>query len=223
MAMADDLPAELHWLGNKRDISFTVANYITFEIYEGKYEYNEYFNNVLEELEQTSSRVNEIPQAIIDIVDDAPLKYEINFCAMGDLNRDKYNDAILILGGERYNEKCWILTGTSDNSYKISAMNDNISLGGGNVEDKSDFEQPYFDIVIKNGFFTIEEYIGPGSNNMEICTAHFKYSKEDDKWLLFRKDYIPNRFYLHNCCCDYHQTQHFVEKMPFETLETIYF
>jgi hypothetical protein len=83
-------------------------------------------------------------------------------------------------------------------------------------EDERDYWEPYLDIVIKNGFFTIEKCRGIGDR--EIYTAHFKYSKEDDKWLLFRTDLIPNRFRCQNDCHDYHLTKHFVEKMPFETL-----
>jgi hypothetical protein len=106
--------------------------------------------------------------------------------------------------------------GTSDNSYKISVVNNNIALGAGYFDDKRDFEQPFFDIVIKNGFFTVEHYLGVSGNNRIISTDHFKYSKADDNWLLFRTDYVPNRFLTGNCCYDYHVTTHFVEKILFE-------
>jgi hypothetical protein len=213
LRMKKNVPAGFMLAENGQDKFYSVTRYSTFEIYEDEDEDNEYFDKVLDELEQTSSQVDKIPQTIKNLV---PPNYGLYFCAMGDLNRDKYDDAIIIFGDRCCEYKSWILTGTSDNSYKISVMDDNIALGAGYFDDKRDFDQPFFDIVIKNGFFTIEHYRGVSGNNREISTDHFKYSKADDNWLLFRRDFVPNRFLAGNCCYDYHRITHFVEKILFE-------
>jgi hypothetical protein len=224
LKMVDDLPAELYWDCSDFPLkSFKVAQYTTFDIYTGNTgdEPDKYFDSALTELEQKSSRIEKIPQGIKNLV---PSNSELYFCAMGDLNRDKYNDAIMITGNDHIERiECWILTGTSDNSYKISAVNDNIGLYADYFDDKSDFEYPLFDIVIKNGGFTIEILYGVSENGKEIHTAHLKYSKEDNNWLLFRSDFVSNRFLIHDCCYDCHLTKYFVKKIPFESLSTIYF
>jgi hypothetical protein len=209
--ICEDTPKRLHLNKNGEDNSYyTVANYTTFEIYEG--EDDEYFYSVLEELEQKSSRVDKIPPAISNLV---PSNYELYFCAIGNLNRDKYDDAIIIVKGKH--RECWILTGIPDNSFKINIIKkiDDI-WGSGYFSDARSFEDPLFDIVIKNGYFSVEQYGGVSGNNKSINVTHFKYSKSDNNWLLFRNDYIPSIFVAGNCCYNYHLTTHYVEKILIE-------
>jgi hypothetical protein len=169
---------------------------------------------VLNELESKSSRAKVVPEKIKGLI---PKGYELCFCATGDLNLDKYDDAMIVLRNkDEY--VWWILTGTSDNSLNINQVIGN-ALGSGYFGDKQDFDEPYFDVVIKKGHFTIEVAPAPGTNNREINTDHFKYSKVEDNWLLFRSDYIPNSSTYGNCCYNYHLTTHYVEKITFELFE----
>jgi hypothetical protein len=211
LRMGKNIPTGFQLIESGQDHFYTVTCYTTFEIYEG--EEDEYFDAVFAEIEQKSSQVDKIPQAVKNLL---PSNYELSFCATGNLNRDEYDDAILIFGSQCCDCRCWILTGTPDNSYKITVVNDNIALGAGYFGDKRDFEQPFFDIVIKNGFFTFEQYGGVRGNNKSMDLTHFKYSKEDDNWLLYRSDYIPSRFLAGNCCYDFHETTYYVEKILFE-------
>jgi hypothetical protein len=214
LQMKENIPTGFLLKDNGKDKFYSVANYATFEVYEG--EYDEYFDSVLEELEQKSSRVDKIPQAISNLI---PSNYKLYFCAIGDLNRDNYNDAIIIVEGKQ--RECWMLTGLSDNSFKINIIKKiddigDIFWGSAYFSDARSFEDPLFDIVIKNGHFSVERYGGVSGNNKSIDVAHFKYSKEDNNWLLFRSDFIPSRFLAGNCCYDFHLTTYFEEKILFE-------
>jgi hypothetical protein len=213
-----EIPKCLHLCRNNTNSGiYTVANYTTYKIYENEEfsrgEYEEYFEKVFNDIEQNSSRTDKIPPAISNLV---PSNYELYFCATGNLNRDKYDDAIIIVKGKHH--ECWLLTGTPDNSFKINIIKeiDDISWGSGYFDDARAFEDPWFDIVIKNGYFSVEQYGGVSGNSKSVYVTHFKYSKEEDDWILFRNDYIPNRFLSGNCCYDYHQTKYFVEKILFE-------
>ena len=112
--------------------------------------------------------------------------------ASGDLNLDQYPDMILVLkkNGEdttsdvtEHPEKrpLLILTGQADNTYTLSARNDNtvycIDCGGM-------LGDPFMDIVIKNGYFSIEHYGGSSWQWTRIIT--FKYSSADNHWYLYK-------------------------------------
>jgi hypothetical protein len=212
--MCEKTPQGMHLTKNEQSSYYEVANYTTYDIYDDEdYDDEEnYFGEVYNDIEKNSSKIENIPTTILRLV---PLNFKLMFCAQGNLNRDKYQDAIIILQDEKFNYSMWILTGNSDNSYKISRMNDNIVVAG-YYNNERDFENPLFDIVIKNGFFTIEQYGGVSGNNKEIHTTHFKYLSKENNWILFRSDFVPNRFLSGNCCYDFHTTKHYVEKIWFE-------
>ena len=109
----------------------------------------------------------------------------------GDLNKDDLkNDVILIAHdakaereeeGEELKRTTYILTRTSDNKLKEEAMNEIVvmcsSCGGV-------FGDPYNNIVIKNGYFSLEHYGGSNWRWTQIFT--FKYNEEKKNWFLHK-------------------------------------
>ena len=96
--------------------------------------------------------------------------YEVLDITKGDLNRDAYPDAIMVLfkKGERetsdvieHPEKrpLLILIGQANKSYKLAARSDNavycVDCGG-------QMGDPFTGITIKNGYFSVEHYGGSG-------------------------------------------------------------
>ncbi len=75
----------------------------------------------------------------------------------------------------------YILIGQSDQSYKLTAKNNNVVYCvdcGGMMGD------PFMGITIKNGYFSIEHYGGSAWRWTKIVT--FKYSKTKKKWFLHK-------------------------------------
>ena len=112
---------------------------------------------------------------------------ELSF-VKGDLNGDKIPDAILVLRDasdkifpSEAKRPLFILFGTGGNKYKIAALNNNVVLsyvyGGG-------WGEPLSDIVIKNGYFSVELYGGSRERWSRIIT--FKYNKYDKKFYLHK-------------------------------------
>jgi hypothetical protein len=121
-----------------------------------------------------------------------PNGYSALYATEGDLNKDSIADVILILkkNGEentsnvdKHPEKrpLLILTGQADKTYKLAAKNDNavycIDCGGM-------MGDPFVQITIKNGFFSVEHYGGSAWRWTKIVT--FKYSAKDDQWFLHK-------------------------------------
>jgi hypothetical protein len=121
-----------------------------------------------------------------------PKDYTILDTILGDLNLDSYADIIMLLkkdGEETTSDvidnpekrPLLILLGQADNTYKLAARNDNVVLCvdcGGMMGD------PYQQVVIKNGYFSIEHYGGSAWRWTRIVT--FKYSPVDDYWYLYK-------------------------------------
>jgi len=118
--------------------------------------------------------------------------YDVLDISKGDLNRDGYPDAIMVLAklGEKktsdvltHPEKrpLLILIGQANKSYKLAARSDNavycVDCGG-------QMGDPYTGITIKNGYFSVEHYGGSGWRWTRIIT--FKYSAADKNWLLHK-------------------------------------
>jgi hypothetical protein len=121
-----------------------------------------------------------VEDSIETFVPDSAIKSHVRIFR-GDLNRDKYEDAILrfkLKNEPDYQEHIYLLIGTQDSKYQLASKNDSLSLDN---SDGTSFDK----IVIKNGYFSIE-YIGFGntSGSYEIIT--FKYSYTDNNWLLHR-------------------------------------
>ncbi len=100
----------------------------------------------------------------------------------GDLNRDDYEDLILRFKMDdesEYIEHFYILVGQKNGTYTLAAKHDAVELD--NVDGTS-----FDNVVINNGYFSLE-YTGYGNTSGSYDIVTFKYSKEDDNWVLHRQ------------------------------------
>jgi len=121
-----------------------------------------------------------------------PKGYSILDTTLGDLNLDKYPDMIMVLykDGEEttsdvveHPEKrpLLILIGQAGHSYRLVARNDNAVYCfdcGGMMGD------PFTEVVIKKGYFTVEHYGGSAWRWARNIT--FKYSPANNHWYLHK-------------------------------------
>ena len=127
-----------------------------------------------------------------DISSLIPEGYQLLDSTYGNLNLDKYKDLILVLkkAGEdtssdvsKHPEKrpLLILTGKADGGFVLAARNDNtvycIDCGGA-------MGDPFQQVVIKNGYFSIEHYGGSGWRWRRIVT--YRYAAADKNWWLYK-------------------------------------
>jgi len=118
--------------------------------------------------------------------------YEVLDLTTGDLNRDKYPDAIMILykkGEEKTSDvidhpekrPLLVLLGNAGKSYTLAARSDNavycVDCGG-------QMGDPFTGVTVKNGYFSVEHYGGSGWRWTRIVT--FKYQPEAKNWFLFK-------------------------------------
>jgi hypothetical protein len=121
-----------------------------------------------------------------------PKGYTELYTAYGDLNLDQYPDAVLVLkkDGEdttsdvvEHPEKrpLLILIGQADKSYKLTARNDNavycVNCGGM-------MGDPFQEVVIKKGYFSVEHYGGSANRWTRVIT--FKYAAAGNNWYLYK-------------------------------------
>ena len=149
-------------------------------------------NSVVSETTNTEQNTN-LSSSIIQFI---PENYAVLDTTSGDLNLDQYMDMIVVLKkkGEdtisnavEHPEKrpLLILLGQADNIYKLVAHNDNAVYCvdcGGMMRD------PFMQIVIKNGYFSIEHGIAEGQHWEQIIT--FKYDKIKDNWFLYKNHFV---------------------------------
>jgi hypothetical protein len=118
--------------------------------------------------------------------------YEVLDITKGDLNRDAYPDAVMVLykkGEEKTSDvidhpekrPLLILLGQADKTYKMAYRSDNavycVDCGG-------QMGDPFTGITIKNGYFSVEHYGGSGQRWTRIIT--FKYNPAAKNWLLHK-------------------------------------
>lgn len=129
---------------------------------------------------------------LFEIVDYKLSGYSILDTTSGDLNRDLYKDLIIIY--KKNNEDktsdvidnpvyrpLLIYTGQSNGTLKLTAKNEKVVLCydcGGMMGD------PFSQVAIKNGYFTIEHYGGSAWRWTRYVT--FKYSNSDSAWYLHK-------------------------------------
>jgi hypothetical protein len=121
-----------------------------------------------------------------------PKGYDVLDLTKGDLNRDAFTDAIMVLykkGEEKTSDviehpekrPLLILIGQANKSYKLAARSDNavycVDCGG-------QMGDPFTGITIKNGYFSTEHYGGSGWRWTRIIT--FKYSPAEKGWFLYK-------------------------------------
>ena len=110
----------------------------------------------------------------------------------GDLNRDAFPDAILVLykkGEEKTSDvinhperrPLLVLIGLANKTYKQAAKSDNavycVDCGG-------QMGDPFTGVSIKNGYFSVEHYGGSGWRWSRIVT--FKYAPTEKRWFLHK-------------------------------------
>jgi len=132
--------------------------------------------------------ITELPASLASFV---PEGYTALDTTSGDLNLDPYPDMIMVLrkNGEDTatdadnppKRPLLILTGQPDNTYQLAARSDNavycISCGGA-------MGDPFINMVIKKGYFSVEHYGGSSWRWSRIIT--FKYSPDDKAWYLHK-------------------------------------
>jgi hypothetical protein len=128
-----------------------------------------------------------------------PEGYTLLDSVIGDLNLDNYPDMLLVL--KKYGEDSTsyiddqpekrpllILIGQADKSFTLAARNDNVVYCvncGGMMGD------PYMQVIIKKGYFSIEHYGGSAWRWTRIIT--FKYSSAEKYCYLQKPSPINNR------------------------------
>jgi hypothetical protein len=126
---------------------------------------------------------DKLPESVLKII---PKDYTVLNFTKGDLNRDKFDDAILILkhNNEEHNEykrPLYILLGDENGTYKVVAKNNSVVLGR---EDGGIYGDPFEGVTIKRGYFSIEHYGGSSWRWSRIIT--FKYNKNQKDWFLYK-------------------------------------
>jgi len=126
---------------------------------------------------------DELPKSVLKLI---PKGYSVLNFTGGDLNLDKYDDAILILkqNGEEKDElqrPLYILIGNSQGGFQKVAENNNSVLG---YFDGGVFGDPFDSVTIKKGYFSIEHYGGSNWRWSRIVT--FKYNKKKKNWFLYK-------------------------------------
>jgi hypothetical protein len=142
-----------------------------------------------------------IPPSIRNLV---PSGYEIRALVYGNLNRDSYQDAIIVLSLKGRDEICSIclLAGDSNHAFKVVAKN--------NPKPDSPFAawDTFYGIAVKNGYFSIEHR---GRQWIHIVT--FRFSEDAGTWLACREDDTTDYGTVHKYITKY------VADIPFEKYE----
>ncbi|MDD3878157.1 MAG: hypothetical protein PHT69_16175 [Bacteroidales bacterium] len=141
------------------------------------------------ETENLSGDVFSVPTELRQFI---PEHHFVLDTAIGDLNLDNIPDVILVLKNDKetrlsdmdgLSEKrpLLILIRDSNNELHLAGRNDNTvyCLGCGGL-----WGDPYMDIAVKNGYFSVEHYGGSAWRWTRIIT--YKYSKEENAWFLHK-------------------------------------
>jgi hypothetical protein len=163
-------------------------------------------------LDIREERTKNIPQSVSKFI---PSDYTVLDIVYGNLNFDKFQDAIMVLKNKKEdtrlaqdldsNEKrpLLLLIGQPDNTYKQVKRSDNTVIGYvSGIADNS-----YQGITIGNGIFYIDYSYAGGYTE----TVTIRYSKSEDNWFLYSLD---QSFPRNETNADV--TEIYVEKIPFE-------
>jgi hypothetical protein len=169
-------------------------------IYEAEEEDFEYHVSTLHPKDDAMLR--NIPPSIRNLV---PSGSEIRALVYGNLNRDSYQDAIIVLSLKGRDEICSIclLAGDSNHTFKVVAKN---SPKPGSLLAAWD---TFYGIAIKNGYFSIEHY----GNKKWISIVTYEFSEDADTWLVCREDDTTDYGTVHKYITKY------VADIPFEKFE----
>jgi hypothetical protein len=122
-----------------------------------------------------------------------PKSYQVLDTTYGNLNFDKYQDLVIVLKSPKedtsnnidnpFKRPLLILFGDTGNKFTLAFKNDNVilcNICGGALGD------PFNNITIKNGLFTVEHYGGSGDRWSDYIT--FKFDKLKKRFYLQRED-----------------------------------
>ncbi|MCV6638360.1 lysozyme inhibitor LprI family protein [Candidatus Albibeggiatoa sp. nov. NOAA] len=125
------------------------------------------------------------------INDFVPAGYKILDMAEGDLNRDQYNDVVLILAQDNEQGEALrpllILIRDANSQLHLAARNDHVVLC---VECGGMLGDPYQRTAIKNGYFTVEHHGGSSWRWTKYIT--FKYVPKKSNWYIHK---VSNQSY----------------------------
>ncbi len=123
-----------------------------------------------------------------------PHAYELLDSATGDLDGDQISDIILVLKQKREDS----LVSVSDtNVTRLALIFSALPSGGYSIAAESNkliyslhstgarYDDPFTNIVVRNGYFTVEHAIGGGPLVGTRFTT-FKYSKQHNTWILHK-------------------------------------
>lgn len=119
-----------------------------------------------------------------------PVGYQVLATSSGDLDRDAYPDRLVVLDTlladslRQYSEArrpLLVLSGQPNGGYRLAARNDKAVMCSGCGGMMGD---PFQQLVIKNGYFSVEHYGGSNWRWTHIIT--FKYDPAARGWLLHR-------------------------------------
>ncbi|PIF30102.1 hypothetical protein CLU81_0503 [Flavobacterium sp. 9] len=145
-------------------------------------------------VDEKSDTLSEIFKSFI------PINYSVLSIEYGDLNLDKFEDAILVLHknneeltsnmrdeGKPEKRPLLLLLGQRNGSYKIASKNNNAILCFDCIG-IYDFEDAFSKVTINNGNFNIENEI-IGSRHW-AQTIIFKFNKTKNNWFLYKTKYV---------------------------------
>lgn len=139
--------------------------------------------DAIEEVSDESTQESKI----LDVHELVPEGYTLFKTFKGDLNKDEYEDMVLVMNAidtndEMLNRGVMLVTTDKDGNMSRVAFNKAAAYCpdcGGAMGD------PFVDVVIKDGYFTIE-HMG-GSREMWTDDPTFKYSADKNAWFLHRR------------------------------------
>ena len=146
-------------------------------------------SNFIAKHEAYNQDIKSLPPSLAQFV---PEGFAVLDTTSGDLNLDQHQDMIMVLkkNGEDttsdvvlHPEKrpLLILIKQADKTYKLAARNDNavycVDCGGV-------MGDPFMEVVIKKGYFSVEHYGGSGWRWTRTIT--FRYSPVDNYWYLHK-------------------------------------
>lgn len=124
----------------------------------------------------------EISKAAVRYKKFIPEGYQLATFAEGDLNADELKkDAVLVLAGEQMHS-IRVLLQQKDGSYQLARKNDYL-IAADNTYNANNLK-----LVIKNGYFTIEQRIPIDDDDFDHRYITFKYNAPQKDWLLYRFD-----------------------------------
>lgn len=136
--------------------------------------------------------IGQLPEPILGLIPDGFLPLDT---AVGDLNLDGIDDVLLVAKNEKehslhdqddttqFDRPLLILLRAANGKYELLRRNDKavmcINCSGAVASD------PYNDLKIKNGFFSVEHGVAEGPQHWNRIIT-FRYDRQKNEWYLFK-------------------------------------